>query len=63
MRSCGLFPDLRMGRMKCWHFKDGSLSSWMSLRSQRDYLIATFSSDTAETSEPSFTRAIVVIFW
>lgn len=37
-----MFPDLRMGRTECWHFKDGSLNPRLSLRSRRDYELKPF---------------------
>ena len=39
---CNVFPDLRMGRTECWHFKDGSLNPQLSLRSQQDYKVNPF---------------------
>lgn len=46
LRTWNLFPDLRRGRVECWHFKDRSLSLFFffwcvwggqSLRSRQDY--------------------------
>lgn len=55
---CNVFPDLRMGRMECWHFKDGSLGPQLSLRSQQYYKLEPFL-DTAGAIIQNHTRPFV----